>query len=175
MDNGLFSGELFSSDQLLAGGSHVEQLDGVCGLEGATPLEPGAASTGLTVTVGGQVYDLGSDSGSDSELSADLNLSTDSDVTLADERGVSIYSDLDGDGAVDHVTTMRFDGSWESWVATGSERASVEATATEGASSEGAASEGVAPGALAEENGFNAVAEDLIEDWERAASQQWQW
>ena len=74
-----------------------------CGLEAATPIDGQSADVGgagLVVEVDGQLYDLGDDEGS---------------ITLADDSGLSIYSDLDGDGTVDHVTTVRFDGTWESW------------------------------------------------------------
>lgn len=82
-----------------------ESLGTPCGLEGATPIAGVDAHSfedaGLIVEVDGQLYDLGDDGGS---------------VTLADDVGLSIYSDLDGDGTVDHVTTVRFDGTWESWI-----------------------------------------------------------
>ena len=72
-------------------------------MEAATPIDGQSADVGgagLVVEVDGQLYDLGDDEGS---------------ITLADDSGLSIYSDLDGDGTVDHVTTVRFDGTWESW------------------------------------------------------------
>ena len=36
-------------------------------------------------------------------------------VTLGDDRGLTVYTDADGDGTVDHVSTVRFDGSYDSW------------------------------------------------------------
>lgn len=36
-------------------------------------------------------------------------------LTLQDERGLTVYSDADGDRAIDHVSTVRFDGTYDSW------------------------------------------------------------
>lgn len=81
------------------------ELGAPCGLGDATSIDGARAAdlegAGLIVEVDGQLYDLGDEDGS---------------VTLADDDGLSIYSDLDGDGTVDHVTTVRFDGTWESWI-----------------------------------------------------------
>lgn len=75
-----------------------------CGLAGATPVDPGAAgAAGMVVRVGEAWFDLG-DPGDPG-----------ASVTLADDRGLSIYADRDGDGAVDHVTTVLFDGTWRTW------------------------------------------------------------
>ena len=73
---------------------------GMRGLSEATVLAEGQTGEGLVVVVDGQAYDLGGHEDS---------------VTLADAQGLSIYADLDGDGTVDHVTTVRFDGTWQSW------------------------------------------------------------
>ena len=70
------------------------------GLSEATVLAEGQTGEGLVVVVDGQAYDLGGHEDS---------------VTSADAQGLSIYADLDGDGTVDHVTTVRFDGTWQSW------------------------------------------------------------
>ncbi|MGJ4070864.1 DUF6802 family protein [Corynebacterium macclintockiae] len=36
-------------------------------------------------------------------------------VTIADDRGMSILSDTDGDGKVDYVSTVSYDGQWSAW------------------------------------------------------------
>ena len=95
--------EYFSDQPASDGGMEARSPATPCGLEAATPIDGQSADVGgagLVVEVEGQLYDLGDDEGS---------------ITLADDSGLSIYSDLDGDGTVDHVTTVRFDGTWESW------------------------------------------------------------
>ena len=95
--------QYFSDQPVSDGGVEARSLATPCGLEAATPIDGQSADiggAGLVVEVDGQLYDLGDDEGS---------------ITLADDSGLSIYSDLDGDGTVDHVTTVRFDGTWESW------------------------------------------------------------
>lgn len=76
-----------------------------CGLEGMSRCDPGtvAETHGMIVKVGGEVFDLGHPG----EMAGT--------VTLADDRGMSIFADRDGDGAVDRVTTMLYDGTWETW------------------------------------------------------------
>ena len=95
--------QYFSDQPASDGGVEARSPATPCGLEAATPIDGQSADVGgagLVVEVDGQLYDLGDDEGS---------------ITLADDSGLSIYSDLDGDGTVDHVTTVRFDGTWESW------------------------------------------------------------
>ncbi|OFJ57121.1 hypothetical protein HMPREF2857_02705 [Corynebacterium sp. HMSC076C10] len=95
--------QYFSDQPASDGGVEAHSPATPCGLEAATPIDGQSADVGgagLVVEVDGQLYDLGDDEGS---------------ITLADDSGLSIYSDLDGDGTVDHVTTVRFDGTWESW------------------------------------------------------------
>lgn len=36
-------------------------------------------------------------------------------ATLADENGMTIYADIDGDGQVDHISTVHADGTFEVW------------------------------------------------------------
>jgi hypothetical protein len=79
----------------------------VCGLEGA-PLA-GPDSLGLHVPVTGGVLDLGSP---EADLDGDGFMEA---VTLQDVRGLTVFTDADGDGTVDHVSTVRFDGSYDSW------------------------------------------------------------
>ena len=95
--------QYFSDQPASDGGVEARSPATPCGLEAATPIDGQSADVGgagLVVEVDGQLYDLGDDEGS---------------ITLADDSGLSVYSDLDGDGTVDHVTTVRFDGTWESW------------------------------------------------------------
>lgn len=95
--------QYFSDQPVSDGGVEARLLATPCGLEAATPIDGQSADVGgagLVVEVDGQLYDLGDGEGS---------------ITLADDSGLSIYSDLDGDSTVDHVTTVRFDGTWESW------------------------------------------------------------
>lgn len=87
--------------------------EAACGLDAIRALAPGAHGTGMVLDIGGELYDLGPGlADTDADGRADS-------VTLADERGLSIYSDIDGDGAVDHVTTVLFDGTWETWTSGG--------------------------------------------------------
>lgn len=69
------------------------------------------AAGGMILEIGGEYFDLGPGTGDvDGDGIADS-------VTLADDRGLSIYADVDGDGTVDHVTTVLFDGTYETWTA----------------------------------------------------------
>lgn len=79
----------------------------VCGLDGAPLAEP--TSLGLHVPVGDDVLDLGSP---EADLDGDGFMEA---VTRGDGRGLTVYTDVDGDGTVDHVSTVRFDGSYDSW------------------------------------------------------------
>lgn len=79
----------------------------VCGLDDAPLAEP--SSLGLHVPVGDGVLDLGSP---EADLDGDGFMEA---VTRGDDRGLTVYTDVDGDGAVDHVSTVRFDGSYDSW------------------------------------------------------------
>ena len=79
----------------------------VCVLEGAPLAE--ASSLGLHVPVGDNVLDLGAP---EADLDGDGFMEA---VTLGDDRGLTVYTDSDGDGTVDHVSTVRFDGSYDSW------------------------------------------------------------
>src|SRR5699024_6821377 len=79
----------------------------VCGLDGA-PLAS-ADSLGLHVPVGSGVRDLVSP---EAYLDGDGFMEA---VTRDDERRLSVYANVGGDGIVDHVSTVRFDGSYDSW------------------------------------------------------------
>lgn len=79
----------------------------VCGLDGAPLAEP--SSLGLHVPVGDAVLDLGSP---EADLDGDGFMEA---VTRGDVHGLTVYTDVDGDGTVDHVSTVRFDGSYDSW------------------------------------------------------------
>ncbi|WP_018024961.1 DUF6802 family protein [Corynebacterium ulceribovis] len=82
-------------------------LNKLCGIDALTPNKAteGSGRSGMTLTVGGETYVLG----------ADPYLLGQDSVTLADDTGLTIYSDTDGDGAVDYLTTVRFDGSFGAW------------------------------------------------------------
>jgi hypothetical protein len=41
-------------------------------------------------------------------------------VTLADDKGMTICADTDGDGTVDYLSVVGFDGSWSAWRRLGS-------------------------------------------------------
>lgn len=79
----------------------------VCGISGAPLAE--SDSLGLHVPMVDGVLDLGSP---EADLDGDGFMEA---VTLADDRGLTVYTDADGDGTVDHVSTVRFDGSYDSW------------------------------------------------------------
>lgn len=79
----------------------------VCGIAGAPLAEPD--SLGLHVPLGPGVLDLGSP---EADLDGDGFMEA---LTLEDHRGLTVYTDVDGDGTVDHVSTVRFDGSYDSW------------------------------------------------------------
>ena len=51
-------------------------------------------------------------------------------VTIADDQGMSILSDTDGDGKVDYVSSVSYDGQWSAW-------RWIEPAEAEGASSRG--------------------------------------
>lgn len=107
-------GELPGAGELRDGAVPGGPAD-ACGLEGARPVGDAVPGGGMIVAIGGQYFDLGSGTAdTDGDGVADS-------VTLADDRGLSIYSDIDGDGAVDHVTTVLFDGTYETWIADASQ------------------------------------------------------
>lgn len=87
------------------------ELDAIAAVGPGGAVDPGAAGGGMILEIGGEYFDLGPGAGD-----ADGDGIADS-VTLADDRGLSIYSDIDGDGTVDHVTTVLFDGTYETWTA----------------------------------------------------------
>lgn len=90
-----------------SGPSEYSAVPDVCGLADAPLAEP--SSLGLHVPVGDGVLDLGSP---EADLDGDGFMEA---VTRGDDRGLTVYTDVDGDGAVDHVSTVRFDGSYDSW------------------------------------------------------------
>lgn len=96
----------FGSDPTDPTGDHSRGPD-VCGLDGAPLAEHD--SLGLHVPVGSGVLDLGSP---EADLDGDGFMEA---VTREDVRGLTVYTDVDGDGTVDHVSTVRFDGSYDSW------------------------------------------------------------
>lgn len=96
------SDAFFGSDP----GGHSPAPD-VCGLDGA-PLAS-ADSLGLHVPVESGVLDIGAP---EADLDGDGFMEA---VTREDVRGLTVYTDVDGDGTVDYVSTVRFDGSYDSW------------------------------------------------------------
>lgn len=77
-------------------------------LHGLTePISGGSADVaegaGLRLRIAGQEWELDS-------LDGDP-------VTLVDAEGMSIYADLDGDGEVDHISTVHAAGGFEVWTA----------------------------------------------------------
>lgn len=115
---GTFGGDFYGDAPTTgAGAAHGNATpvgpDVVCGLGDAATLANGDAGTGMVIDIGGELFDLGAGTAdTDSDGIADS-------VTLADDRGLSIFTDVDGDGTVDHVTTVLFDGTWETWRADG--------------------------------------------------------
>ncbi|MEJ5920312.1 DUF6802 family protein [Corynebacterium sp. H78] len=137
-----FDTDFNANTNSLSDAGATDSLELVCGLSDARPLAPGEVGEGMVVSIGGQLFDLGSSS---AELGMDLGLDPGNDcgvppdfdprsgnapndhgahsigggaadsITLADDRGLSIYADTNGDGTVDHVTTVLFDGRWETW------------------------------------------------------------
>ncbi|WP_448852627.1 DUF6802 family protein [Corynebacterium sp. 335C] len=99
---------------------------GPAGADGGAHPEPGAGAApggadgfgagaggigagsggGMLVRLGDAVLDLGP---------VDAEPGVADSVTLADDDGLTIYTDTDGDGTVDEIVTVRFDGTWESW------------------------------------------------------------
>lgn len=133
-----------------------------CGLDG---LDAGAAGAtgGMILEIGGEYFDLGPGTGDvDGDGIADS-------VTLADDRGLSIYADVDGDGTVDHVTTVLFDGTYETWTA------SSATSATSAASAGADGSSGVTPsGVISDGVGARETPATWgVHEWERGERGRW--
>ncbi|HIW90981.1 MAG TPA: hypothetical protein H9870_04880 [Candidatus Corynebacterium avicola] len=78
------------------------------GLPGIGGLEPSETlADGLTIDLGGVSYDLPAPVTGD-----DL---VEESVTLTDDSGMTICSDTDGDGLVDYMSVVTFDGGWSAW------------------------------------------------------------
>ncbi|RAV31183.1 DUF6802 family protein, partial [Corynebacterium heidelbergense] len=77
-------------------------LDKIAGLAGERLELADGTSGGLLFTVGGVEYQISD--------SADGQT-----ATFADDRGMTILSDLDGDGRVDYVSDVTFEGQWSAW------------------------------------------------------------
>lgn len=105
----------------------------------------GGLGSGLTVEYGGREYYVdelnshdpnahdpnrapGQHAGQNNAAGADATNSTNSranswhgsggveeSVTIADDQGMSILSDTDGDGKVDYVSSVSYDGQWSAW------------------------------------------------------------
>lgn len=86
------------------------------GLPGAGELTELLAAAGpdaadsdghLLLDLGGRTYGLPTDL-DEGELGV-------GSVTLADDNGMTICADTDGDGTVDYLSVVGFDGSWSAW------------------------------------------------------------
>ena len=85
-------------------------LDGLDGLDGLEQVDQVDSATEghLVLDIGGVSYglpashDLGEDAVEDA-------------VTLTDDRGMAVCADTDGDGHVDRLSVVGFDGSWSHW------------------------------------------------------------
>lgn len=118
------------------------------------------ATGGMILEIGGEYFDLGPGTGDvDGDGIADS-------VTLADDRGLSIYADVDGDGTVDHVTTVLFDGTYETWTAS---------SATSAASAGADGSSGVTPsGVISDGVGARETPATWgVHEWERGERGRW--
>lgn len=74
------------------------------------PMHPQPSEVGgMVVRVGDRLLDIGGGEG------PELPEGVADSVTIADDEGLTIYTDADGDGAVDEITQVRFDGTWASW------------------------------------------------------------
>ena len=86
----------------------------LCGRDSLLPVEEG--SLGFRVPLSDEVLELGAP---ESDLDGDGFLDA---ITLEDERGITVYTDIDGDRAVDQVATVRFDGTYDTWQLTNAEK-----------------------------------------------------
>ncbi|WP_291479248.1 DUF6802 family protein [Corynebacterium sp.] len=95
----------------------TDGLPGAAGLDPVTDAPPGPDGTygpggGTGGTGGGLLLDLG-------DLTFGLpvshSLPGEESVTLTDDTGMTICADTDGDGRVDTLSVVTFDGGWSSW------------------------------------------------------------
>ncbi|WP_297009320.1 DUF6802 family protein [uncultured Corynebacterium sp.] len=86
--------------------------DGLSGLDGLEQVGPDGAGGHLILDIGDVSYGL--------PPSHDLGVDAVEDaVTLTDDRGMAVCADTDGDGHVDRLSVVGFDGSWSNWERTG--------------------------------------------------------
>lgn len=83
---------------------------GLPGAAGVDPVMIGVDGPGTTGS--GLLLDLGDETFG---LSGSCVLPGEESVTLADETGMTICADTDGDGRVDTLSVVTFDGGWSSW------------------------------------------------------------
>ncbi|MGO1950298.1 MAG: DUF6802 family protein [Mycobacteriaceae bacterium] len=81
-------------------------LPGAQGLEPAEGTEGMLPGDGLLLDLDGVSYAL--------PASADVP-GVEESVTLTDDSGMTICSDTDGDGLVDYMSVVTFDGGWSAW------------------------------------------------------------
>ena len=79
----------------------------LCGLDKLSLAS--ADSLSFRIPLSGEVLDIGEP---EADMDGDGFMEA---VTLQDERGLTVYSDEDGDRAIDKVSTVRFDGTYDSW------------------------------------------------------------
>ncbi|MFD5868490.1 DUF6802 family protein [Corynebacterium sp. NPDC060344] len=118
----------------------------------------------MVLEIDGEYFDLGPGAGD-----ADGDGVADS-VTLADDRGLSIYSDIDGDGTVDHVTTVLFDGTYETWTASATEPAPGGAAGDSGEVRSGGTPTGVSHEDVAKQENPSTWG---VHEWERGERGRW--
>lgn len=70
---------------------------------------PGSPVLGGEATTGGLLLDVG---GVDYFVPAEAH---EESATFTSDEGMSILADTDGDGRIDYVSTVSFDGQWSAW------------------------------------------------------------
>lgn len=85
---------------------------GASGLDPVDPAQVDGVGDGLLLDLGDETFGLPASHVLDGlEEVAGVEES----VTLSDDTGMTICSDTDGDGRVDAVSVVTFDGGWSSW------------------------------------------------------------
>lgn len=79
----------------------------LCGLGDFSPAR--GDSLGFRIPLADEVLDIGAP---EADMDGDGFMEA---VTLQDERGLTVYTDSDGDRAIDQVSTVRFDGTYDTW------------------------------------------------------------
>lgn len=82
---------------------------GLPGMESLMPTATGGGTDRLTVDLDGTSYEL------PASTTVPGHEIVEESVTLTDETGMTILSDTDGDGHVDYMSVVTFDGGWSAW------------------------------------------------------------